>query len=343
MSKGSAYLVSIGYWAILSNMQSSLGSTIKIGNADFEIIKDNRLREGIVVKNGNIYGRVGPKEFIQEELAHTIALYERGFPVPKVLDSGELSDGNWYFTETSLGKETFHSLFEREYQSNLAVSEKSFNSYLQVVKQYFNAQVQENNRSHITPDEFIGTVVPNDEVIPNYEYFGHDSSRYFKALRKASSKLLPAPMGILQFDLNPYNMLENGVIDFELVGYGPIGYDILMSARWGGTWFTEYPSRYPNSYKLTKEQLDINDNLIRSVAKANSLPGPMNYLQEFLLLKSAWALAEPVPPQPDWPQDKLAFRNYRANVLKTAVDHYLSDIPMDYMNFSRIPGGELMN
>lgn len=319
----------------------SLGSKVKIDGRQFEVIKDSRLRDGVVVKCGDVYGRLGPKDLVTEELTHTLSLQDRGFPVPKVLGSGELADGMYYFTESSLGTETFHKLFTREYRETGTVSNASFSSYISVIEKYAQAQAQNNNRTKITAAEFIANLVPNNEVVPSYSYFGYDAEEYLNAIALASDKLTDAPMGILQYDLNPYNMLKGGVIDFELVGYGPIGFDTLMSARWGGTWFTDYPSRYPIGYALSARQIAENDTLIREIATKHNISDPAIYLQEFLLLKSAWALAEPVPPQPDWPQDKLAFRRFRTNVLKKAVVSYLNGEQIDYESFSKITGGEL--
>ncbi len=229
------------------------------------------------------FARLGPKKLILKEQNHTISLYNRGFPVAKILSHGETPDGQWYFTETSLGETTFHEIFEKEYKNNAEVS--------------------------------------------------HQTCRY--QINSLSDG------GILQFDLNPFNVLKNGIIDFELVGYGPIAYDVLMSARWGGSWFTDYPSLHSTAYKLTNNQIKENDKLVSNMAAENDLTDPMQYLQEFLLLKSTWAASDFNPPQDNWPKNKIAFRRYRANVLKTVIKAYLSGNIIDCQLLSGIPGGEL--
>ena len=321
----------------------TLGSTVIIDGKPFEIIKDARLLDGVVLKCENVYGRLGPKELVLEEQAHTLSLHKQGFPVPKVLSSGKLPDGMHYFTESSLGKETFHELFTQEYRKDGSVSDATFNSYLTVIEKYTRAQSKDTNRTNIAASKFISSLLPDNEVLPSYVYFGYEADEYLRAITKASDRLTDAPMGILQYDLNPYNMLDGGVIDFELVGHGPIGYDTLMSVRWGGTWFTDYPSRYPISYALSPQQIASNDALISTIAAEYGLPDPSINMQEFLLLKSAWALAEPIPLQPDWPQDKLAFRKFRTNVLHKAVVSYLHGKRIHYESFSKVSGGELIN
>ncbi len=315
--------------------------TYDINGQIFEIIRPTRLNEGMVLKSGDIFARMGPKKIILKEQNHTTSLYNHGFPVAKILDYGETSDGQWYFTETSLGKATFHEIFEKEYKNNGEISRQTFNQYLATIKKYVTAQFAINNRTTISATKFIKTLLPEQRVLNNYCYFGYDANDYIKAIKLATTKLTHCQMGILQFDLNPFNVLKNGVIDFELVGSGPIAYDVLMSTRWGSSWFTDYPSLHSIAYKLTNNQIEENDKLISNLAAENDLTDPTQYLQEFLLLKSAWAASDFNPPQNDWPKNKIAFRRYRANVLKAVIEMYLSKNIINYQLLSSIPGGEL--
>ena len=316
-------------------------STVEIDGQTFEIVKATRLREGMVIKSGNVYGRVGPKQSTLEEQIHTEALYNRGFPVSEVVSSGDVGDGEWYFTEKSLGDKTFHEMFNSEYQQNGQVSSATFDAYLAVIDAYTNAQVKPSNHSDISLQNFIERFAPNSRIYPSYIYFGYDFDEYKHALKLASEKLQSAAMGVLQFDLNPFNILEGGVIDFELVGYGPIGLDVLISARWGSSWFTDYPSRYPVAYKLSQDQIAKSDTLVDDIATNSGLEKPTNYLQEFLLFKSAWALQSDEGPKTDMPADKLAFGRFRANVLHATVGSYLQGKEIDPLTFPSIPGGEI--
>lgn len=106
--------------------------------------------------------------------------------------------------------------------------------------------------------------------------------------------------------------------------------------RWGGSWFTDYPSRYPVAYKLTDNQIEENDRLISELTTTNGLADPLEYLQEFLLLKSAWAVFDPNSPQDSWPKDKIAFGQYRANVLKLVIEKYLAGQTIDYRSLSSV-------
>jgi hypothetical protein len=322
-------------------MAYELGAQLTLDDTAFTVIKQNRLMGGAVIAADGVYGRVGPKEAILAERDHTAELFRRGFPVPEIIASGEAPDDSWYFTETAVGDKPFHKRFMADYREYGQVRDATFDAYLHLIGKYLVAQTAETNRTTVDASTFIQTVVPHDRVLPNYDYFGKDSTLYQRALDKATQKLADAPMGILQFDLNPYNTLERGVIDFELAGAGPIGYDTLMSPRWSSTWFTSYPSRYQVGYAPSNEQLARNDALVTRITTAAGLSDTAQYMQEFLLIKSAWALSDLLTPQPDWPPDKTAFRKYRANVLEAVVQSYLTDEPIEPKQLAHIPGGEL--
>lgn len=317
-------------------------SSVRLENRDFTVIKPTRLCNGMVLHNeaDNVYARLGEKQTTLEEQIHTTSLLKKGFPVPTVLSSGEYED-KWYFIETSLGNRTFHKIFLDEYRRDGVVKEASFKKYLTVIDKYNQAQMHPKNAAHVSAAEFVASLIPHEQVLPSYTYFNHDVDRYTQALNQAIDRLSGSPMGTLQFDLNPYNVLEGGIIDFELVGYGPIGYDSLMSAVWAGTWFTDYPSRYPIGYRLSSSQIEQHTKLIDTLAEKYHYPRPSGYMNEFLLLKSAWAVSDFEAPQPDWPDDKLAFRRFRTNVLQAAVDAYLANRDIDYMSFPSVKGGEI--
>ncbi len=319
--------------------EKSAIKTWNLGGEQFVEIKP-RLRKECVVAvslDNQKYGRIGPKEIALLEQNHTMSLSRRGFPVPEVLGYGELPDGKWFFTETSVGTEPFHKKFAREYTCDGKVSDETFGDYLGVMSKYADAQTRAENKSSISPTEFINTLFTENMVEWNYSYFGYSDKEYQKALNLAVERLKDAPMGIIQHDLNPYNVMERGIIDFELYGFGPIGYDTLISARWGGGWFTDYESRYPVAYKTTRDQIAHSDKVIDDIAAKAGLERPSKYLEEFLLIKSAWAVSDWEGVDPSWPKDKMAFRQFRARVLNSAVKSYLKGEPIDYWNFSKTP------
>lgn len=227
-------------------MHYPLGTTIPLGGTPFKVVKDTRLAGGVVLQAGDVFARLGDRELTLAEEVHTKSLKQRGFPVPIVLGHGTLPDGSYYFTESSVGSSTFHERFKQDYQALGSVQDATYSKYYSLMQSYAAVQFQPSNRVTISARDFVETLIPNEQVLDNYSYFGHNTEDYLQSRQQAIHNLEDAAMGILQFDLNPYNVLEHGIIDFELVGYGPLGYDIMMSARWGGTWFTAYPSRIPS-------------------------------------------------------------------------------------------------
>ena len=315
--------------------------TVDIDGQVFDVIKPSRLLDGMVLRRGDTYARLGAKDTTLEEQVHTKALRDRGFPVPEIIESGDYGEDQWYFVETSLGEETFHDHFSAEYQKYGHVRDETFESYLTVINTYMQAQVAPENRSTISAEDFIDACVRKEHLSHVYSYFGKDLHKHYEAMARVQDRLEGAPMGILQYDLNPFNVLEGGLIDFELVGYGPIGYDTLLSARWGTGWWTDYPSRYPIAYKLSEKQVAASDKVVEDAMNAQNLSNASDYMQEFLLIKSAWACLSAKPPSDEWPVDKIAFARYRANLLDYCVDMYLDGESIDYRKLSSISGGEI--
>ncbi len=318
-----------------------LNDEVELNGDTYRVIKPSRLLQGVVLKGDDSFARLGPKGVTLEEQVHTKALRDRGFPVPEIIASGDYADNQWFFAETSLGEQTFHERFKAEYQASGQVSEETFDSYLAVIDRYMQAQVAPENRSSVSAEDFITACLREEHLGHVYSYFDKDLDKHQKAIDKAQERLRGAPMGILQYDLNPYNVLEGGLIDFELVGYGPIGYDALLSARWATGWWTDYPSRYPIAYRLTEEQVAASDTVVEAAMQAQGMPSTTEYLQEFLLIKSVWSCLSIELVTDEWPADKIAFARYRANLLDYCVDMYLGGEPIDYRKLSSIPGGEI--
>lgn len=307
---------------------------INIKGESFAVVKETRLLPGMVLKSRerDVFARLGSKVTALEEQIHTVSLHERGFPVARVLESGEYTNDEWYFIEESLGNEPFHTQFMREYEQDGEVSSATFQRYLNVLERYVTAQFSPANRTDISADDFIATVIPDNKIISNYEACGGDSVAYHEAVTAATERLSGAPMGVLQFDLNPYNVLDRGMIDFELVGYGPLGYDSLLVSLWH-RWFTNDPtSRYHIAYQLTPEQIKQATALVTTAAHNTGVTDPSTYMQEFLLIKTAWGFTSEKSIT-DEPASKQAFYQYRAALLANAVESYRSNKPIDVLHF----------
>lgn len=308
-----------------------------IHNERFEVVKPERLLEGMVLKScsRDVYARIGPKQAILEEQIHTVSLYERGFPVAQVLESGKYSSSEWFFTEESLGEYPFHQQFATEWAEQGAVTESTFEHYLAVLSAYIDAQFLPTNRTTISATEFVQAAAPDHEILSNYTACGGDVDSYQQALAHATRKLHNAPMGILQLDLNPYNILDNGVIDFEMVSYGPLGYDSLLVSLWHRWFMNDTSKKYNIAYQLSEDQIQRAEQLIVTASKKANIANPLEFMQEFLLIKSAWAFSSNKLLK-DEPESKHSFYAFRAKILSNAVDSYLAKEPIEVLKFPDI-------
>ena len=307
---------------------------IIINGEVFDVIKPLRLLPGMVLRSQtrDAFARLGPKESTIQEQIHTVSLRERGFPVAQVLDSGPYSENEWYFVEESLGSEPFHVQFVREYEQTGRVSDATFDRYRAVLEQYIAAQFTPSNFTTVSAREFVETAIPDSDITANYEICGGDSMKYREALNQAIQRLTSTTMGVLQFDLNPFNVLDRGVIDFELVGYGPLGYDSLLVSLWH-RWFTsDQKSRYRVTYELSSEQIDSIATLVTQAARRAGVDDPQKYMQEFLLIKTAWGFTSKKSIHAE-PESKRAFYDFRAALLSQSVNVYLADKPIDVLAF----------
>ena len=312
-------------------------SPVFINNEEFEVIKPERLLPGMVLKSRqrDVYARLGPKQNILEEQIHTESLANRGFPVAKVLESGDYENDQWYFIEESLGNEPFHVQFAGEWQRDGRVSNATFSRYRDTVTRYIETQSDPVNRENISAKEFVATVIPDEEILANYIVCGGSVDRYHEAIARATERIADAAMGVLQFDLNPYNILNRGVIDFEMVGYGPIGYDTLTVSQWHLWFVDDQTSRYKISYRLSEGQIKEIESLVSYSASKNNFTDPKEFLQEFLLIKTAWGFTSEKLIH-DEPESKVAFYRYRAALLNHCVDTYLARDIIDPQDFPEL-------
>ena len=300
----------------------------------FDVVKPARLLPGMVLRSQSrdVYARLGPKQSALEEQVHTVSLYKRGFPVAQVLSSAEYGEEEWYFIEESLGEKPFHVQFADEWSKDRVVSDGTFVRYADVMQRYITAQFDPANYSTVSATDFVREAVPDHRILANYQICGGDIARYHQALASATDRLTGVPMGVLQLDLNPYNVLDRGIIDFELVSYGPLGYDSLTVSLWH-RWFINDPSaKYRLAYLLNEQQVGDIARMVAATARARNIPDPNEYMQEFLLIKTAWGFSSTQSIKAE-PLEKQAFYHYRADILGRCVDDYLLGKTIDPFTF----------
>ncbi|MBI5644962.1 aminoglycoside phosphotransferase family protein [Candidatus Kaiserbacteria bacterium] len=146
-------------------------------------------------------------------------LEKHGFPVPQIVTEGAERE-EAYFIERSLGEKRLLELFENDTQKNGAVSESNFSAFLNVISHFLAAQIRSEKRiTHATTFADLVQLNQLQSELPQY------SERIDRLFREHVRAVSGFPFVVTHGDLNPANMYPTGVIDFEDVASGPLGYD----------------------------------------------------------------------------------------------------------------------
>ena len=231
--------------------------------------------------DGQFYMRTGEKSEISNEASLTQELYGRGFPVSEVTAVGELKDGSVYFIERSIGKHTLGQVFEQDTKETGHVREENFQKFINVMEKFLDAQSRPEN---LQPQnlESLDHIVALERLMKYNPPSTDKLELYNEAYRRIGQRLSELPWGFLQTDLNPKNMLEHGVIDFERTIVGPVGYDVMIALL-----TKKIPYKWPNwdEWEFTPEQMRDYIQQMDAVSTKYGLPPISEYVNEFLLLR----------------------------------------------------------
>jgi aminoglycoside/choline kinase family phosphotransferase len=303
---------------------------ITIDGVAYSYLKD-RLMGGDIYVNADrsAYLRTHSAAEIAGELNITRDLRSRGFPVPEVLAEGELPTGASYFIESSIGDGNFADQFTEETKANGLVSDASFDAFIDTVKKYCEAQF--NPRNYLPHDkEGLAHMIALANVLRNNPPSDAMREAFMEAIERASERSLTLPWGYIQADLNAYNILPNGVIDFELASFGPVGYDALTNVYFGRMW-NEGRVRY----RFSNEQIARYTAELDSVAAAYNLPPISEYTDDFLVLKTIWATCKDKGSEED-PTSNQDFWAWRVKVRDWCIQQYLRGEKIDTDMFEEI-------
>lgn len=295
---------------------------ITIGNNRFTYIKD-RLAGGRVFVNEdrNAYLRTGSPSEITGEANLTRELYGRGFPVPKLLETGTLPNGDVYYIEQSIGEDVFGDIFREETKTSGHVSDKSFDDFSRVIRKYCEAQF---NPANLVPHDrdTLAHMTILETVMRNHPPSDEMREMFTMAYERASQKVLSLPWGYIQPDLNAFNVLKGGIIDFEMAGFGPLGYDVLMNVYFGRMWPADRVA-----YVFTDEQITRYITEVDKVALDKGLPVISPYTEDFLILKTIWVTSK------DKGSDSPDFLQWRVRVRDWSIKQYLTNKKIDTNQF----------
>lgn len=324
---------------MISNEQLNYGDTI-LGGA-FSLVQ-TRLKDGAVYVNHDKsqYLRIGDKELSIAEEIQTRTLAHKGFPVAKIVRHGEVGD-KWYFIEESLGERPLGHIFGDEYAAHGAITDQTFAAFMSVMKTYADASLAPTNR-HRTSESLHDISL----VGSTRQQYPIDQGIFDSVLSKLESRLTKVPAATLNTDLGPFNIMTKGVIDLEFVHVGPQGYD-LMTAPMVGYFFPERPGyRHALAYRFTPQQLNEYYSMVDKAAHKHGAPSPLQYINDFAMLKTIWAAARPNRYEQrafDDPERERFWSEFRANILQYALTAYLHDQDILFERFPEIGVGQLDN
>ncbi|MDP2641277.1 MAG: aminoglycoside phosphotransferase family protein [Candidatus Yanofskybacteria bacterium] len=312
----------------MSDREKKKVEDITIGGKSFAYVKD-RLIGGRVFVNQerSEYLRTANSAEIAGEINLTEDLYERGFPVPEVVAKGTLENDTAYYIEKSIGERVFGDIFMEETRAQGQVSSESFEAFVEVIKKYSAAQFDPKNFVPRDKDSLAGiTALAN--VMRNNPPPPEMQPMFTEAYEKATERICALPWGYIQADLNAFNILHDGIIDFELAGFGPVGYDVLTNVHFGRMWPKDRVA-----YRFSEEQVAKYIGAVDIIAQENNLlPAISSYANDFLVLKAIWASGKDKESE-DNPESNPDFWKWRVNMRDWCIRQYLKGESIDSNQF----------
>lgn len=290
---------------------------ITIEGVQYSYFKD-RLMGGSLytTEDREVYLRTNEAAKIAGELNITRELSNRGFPVPHVIGNGTLANGDSYFIEESIGDKSFADTFTEETKAEGLVSDESFEAFIALIKKYCEAQF--NPENYVPHDkEALAHMVALANVMRNNPPSEETREAFMEAYDKAAERTLSLPWGYIQADLNAYNILPEGIIDFELASFGPVGYDALTNVYFGRIW-----PKDKVRYRFSNEQIARYTAEIDAVAKRYNLPPISEYVDDFLVLKNIWGSGKDKASE-EHPDRDPDFWQWRVQVRDWCIQQYL--------------------
>jgi|GEM_PF-823382 len=314
----------------LSETEPKLPKSILVEGKTFTYIK-NRLigGQGFVSQDGTEYLRTANAAEIAEEVNLTKDLFERGFPVPEVVSTGMLENGTAYYIEKSIGERVFGDIFMDETKAEGCVRDATFDAFLAVMKKYCKAQFDQKN--FVPQDmEALAGIVAFENVMRNNPPSPEESSAFFEAYERVSKRVAALPWGYVQADLNAFNVLHGGVIDFELAGFGPVGYDAITGVHFGRMWPKERVA-----YVFSDDQVAMYIAEIDKVAQENGLPSMSEFENDFLVLKVIWSSGKDKQSEEN-PDMYAEFWSWRVRMRDWCIRQYLNGEKLDSSKFEEV-------
>lgn len=250
----------------------------------WQLVKDRHLTFGSVWYDpiNNTFIRRGG-ELVREEGEYQRYIYDLGFPVPKIIDSGE-EDGGWYYIEESLGDVSLHDMAVSDVCNFGNVQEETIRYATSLSSSFLGKQLDHlktPSSRHI--EDWFEKASHFQHNIKEYPQL--DSHATKQALATMFSRLSTIPMSYGHLDYGLPNMFPNGIIDWQYYSLSPVGFDVYLmldlAAFMGGS----------RGYDFNNNQRQKYINGLDTIALEKGMSKLSDYRGDFLLAKSFFFIA----------------------------------------------------
>lgn len=303
---------------------------MKIKGQTFKKIKDREFTCGEVYKSsdGLKYLRISKtKNIMKDEGLYVESLYNLGFPVPSVIERGQIGNREYYI-EQSIGEITLGDKFNKEYILQGKINQNTFKYFCNILCNYFNAQL--NSPVYSTKQFNFEKIIMLSNVLK--ENPDLDPLKVKKCIKKINKRLLTLPNVFSHGDLTPRNTFDSGIIDFEFHFIAPAGFDVLTAPLIESFWnFKDAKEKKYRMFYLNQKQINYYFNKINIIAEQHHLSGFLSFVDDFLLLKAFYMLAyEKKFAKVSGDTSKWKFRK---KILIHFMESYLDDKKIDIGKF----------
>jgi hypothetical protein len=301
----------------IESWQNNPSLKLDINGNFFDFVKNREHSPVQIFKGEGEFLKLGPKELLQTEINFHKRLLDYEFPVSEITGSGE-KENKFYYTETSLGEKLFGDVFWEDCLRDKVIGEKDFSDFLAISESFAKAQL--NSAEAITgKDEkgfYLGAHfdIIQDEL-PDFK------TEILSAFEKLKKRLSSLPYVLTHGDLNPYNFLEKGVIDFGNAFQAPAGYDLVSNVS--HIYFFPPSEDYEMSrrYGFTQDQLSKYYGSLDEIYQSHGLDKLSQYIDDFIFSRAVWASTQ----MHHYPK----VQEYRYNKLKEITAQYLAGDKID--------------
>ncbi len=278
----------------------------KTDSTQFEYIKIRRNKNHIIkdIIDGN-YIRFWYSKAIHDELLVHKKLLSFGFPVAKILSTGNYQEFSWY-KEENLWDEPFAKKFIL-YKDNPEKTSKILKKLLIVTKKYFTAQKHTICNNISTWDVFKWYHVNN--FIKELEDCNNPFLPTVKKIKNKLEKVLPTiPKEFTHWDFNCFNIFDKWIIDFEDSFYWPIGWDAMVTFA--------HTLLFPRSWAENISEYAITKEMFEWIEKAFHSNFEENFWVTFILKCFWWNHKE---------SDRPLLHKYRMPIFEKFWRAFLED------------------